>query len=93
MDIKTRRDASRGRKSKAGGEKIKSDSRIHTPVFYESSRSRFPPPSSQACTGIEDIESAIEILEANNWNLLDSINAVMPHLGSQSLPSEDGPGK
>jgi len=43
----------------------------------------------QACTGIEDIESAIEILEANNWNLLDSINAVMPHLGSQSLPSED----
>jgi len=45
----------------------------------------------QACTGIEDIESAIEILEANNWNLLDSINAVMPHLGSQSLPSEDRP--
>ena len=32
MDIKTRRDASRGRKSKAGGEKIKSDSRIYTPV-------------------------------------------------------------
>lgn len=45
----------------------------------------------QACTGIEDVESAIQILEANNWNLLDSINAVMPHLGSQSLPSEDRP--
>ena len=35
MDIKTRRDASRGRKSKAGGgEKIKSDSRIYTPDFF-----------------------------------------------------------
>ena len=32
MDIKTQRDASRGRKSKAGGEKIKSDSRIYTPA-------------------------------------------------------------
>ena len=32
MDIKTRRDASRGRKSKAGGKKIKSDSRIYTPA-------------------------------------------------------------
>ena len=31
IDIKTRRDASRGRKSKAGGKKIKSDSIIYTP--------------------------------------------------------------
>ena len=31
MDIKMRRDPSWGRKSKAGGEKIKSDSIIYTP--------------------------------------------------------------
>ena len=47
----------------------------------------------QACTGIEDIEAAIQVLEANDWNLLDSVNAVMSHLGSQSLPSEGSPGK
>jgi len=45
----------------------------------------------QACTGIEDIEAAIQVLEANDWNLLDSVNAVMSHLGSQSLPSEGSP--
>ena len=32
MDIKMRRDASRGRKSKAGGREIKSDSIIYSPV-------------------------------------------------------------
>ena len=31
IDFEMRRDASRGRKSKAGGEKIKSDSIIYTP--------------------------------------------------------------
>ena len=31
IDFVTQRDASRGRKSKAGGKKIKSDSRIYTP--------------------------------------------------------------
>ena len=35
IDYKTRRDASRGRKSKAGrGKKIKSDSIIYTPAFF-----------------------------------------------------------
>ena len=35
MDIKMRCDASRGRKSKAGGgKKIKSDSRIYTPEKF-----------------------------------------------------------
>ena len=47
MDIKMRRDASRGRKSKAGGgEKIKSDSRIYTPEFVLwKSHLPLPPPT------------------------------------------------
>ena len=42
-DFKTRRDASQGRKSKAGGEKIKSDSIIYTPELIKGHESVYNP--------------------------------------------------
>lgn len=32
----------------------------------------------QACTGIENIDEAITLLEQNNWDLLAAINGVIP---------------
>ncbi|XP_022921054.1 FAS-associated factor 1 [Onthophagus taurus] len=40
----------------------------------------------QACTGMEDVTRAISILEENNWDLVRSVNEVMPQ-ESQSFHS------
>ncbi|GJQ73488.1 putative FAS-associated factor [Trypoxylus dichotomus] len=43
----------------------------------------------QVCTGIEDVSKAIDILQENNWDLVRSVNKVMPQ-ESQSFPSGSG---
>lgn len=43
----------------------------------------------QACTGIEDVAKAIDILQENNWDLVRSVNQVMPQ-ESQSFLASSG---
>ena len=60
MDIKTRRDASRERKSKAGGgDKIKSRSTIYTPVFKPY---RFSSPSKRTSAEVPEVYHGWEAL-------------------------------
>ncbi|KAI8509269.1 pre-rRNA processing and 40S ribosomal subunit assembly [Branchiostoma belcheri] len=41
----------------------------------------------QACTGIENIDEAITLLEQNDWNLVAAINGVLPEEPMQQAPS------
>lgn len=41
----------------------------------------------QACTGIEDVGKAIDILQENNWDLVRSVNKVMPQEPQSFLTS------
>ncbi|KAL5022519.1 hypothetical protein ScPMuIL_001674 [Solemya velum] len=43
----------------------------------------------QACTQIEDIETCITILDQHDWNLMKSVQSVMPHAEGGTIPSAE----
>ncbi|XP_036111267.1 FAS-associated factor 1 isoform X3 [Molossus molossus] len=49
-----------------------------SPAIYESSSSASLSSLDIACTGIENIDEAITLLEQNNWDLVAAINGVIP---------------